>query len=173
MTSLPSTVIFVAPAKSGSHVLITTKQETNQNQAESLQTGKECEYEGLRFIRGSPLPCRVMGIVCSSFGDCVSYHSLNYLLPFHRPPRHLSFHLHTSTCFCRMYVCLYDTLLRSAIYLCRHSEGVGNARSCLLQKLLQMVVIVLGSDCFSTWCLLNEDKQLSTNRNALLKLLFC
>ena len=35
-------------------------------QAESLQTGKECEYEELRFRRSSPLACRVMGIECSS-----------------------------------------------------------------------------------------------------------
>ena len=34
--------------------------------AELLQTGKECEYEELRFRRGSPLACGVMGIACSS-----------------------------------------------------------------------------------------------------------
>ena len=33
---------------------------------ESLQTGKECEYEELRFRRGSPLACGIMGSVCSS-----------------------------------------------------------------------------------------------------------
>ena len=37
-----------------------------RQQAQSLQTGKECEYEELRFRRGSPLACRVMGITCSS-----------------------------------------------------------------------------------------------------------
>ena len=31
-------------------------------QAESLRTGKECECEELRFRKGSPLACGVMGI---------------------------------------------------------------------------------------------------------------
>ena len=35
--------------------------------AETLQTGKECEYEELCFRRGLPLACVVMGIACSSF----------------------------------------------------------------------------------------------------------
>ena len=39
-------------------------------QAESLQTGKECEYEELHFRRGLPLACRVMDIACSSCLTC-------------------------------------------------------------------------------------------------------
>ena len=38
-----------------------------RQQAESLQAGKECEYEELRFRRGSPLAHGVMGIASSSY----------------------------------------------------------------------------------------------------------
>ena len=48
-------------------------------QAESLQTGKECEYEKLRFRRCSPLVCRIMGIECSSC-YLVGYSSHWYLI---------------------------------------------------------------------------------------------
>ena len=43
-----------------------------RQRVESLQTGKECEYEELRFRKGSPLACGVLGIACSSYGQCSS-----------------------------------------------------------------------------------------------------
>ena len=41
----------------------------DQQQADSLQTGKECECKELRFRRGSPLACGVMGIAWSSYNS--------------------------------------------------------------------------------------------------------
>ena len=52
-----------------SHRRLQTRQ-----QEESLQTGKECEYEELRFRSCSPLACRVIGIACSSWLFSKSYH---------------------------------------------------------------------------------------------------
>ena len=48
------------------HLIYHRLQTRLRQQAESLQTGKECVYHELRFRRGSSLAYSVMGIACSS-----------------------------------------------------------------------------------------------------------
>ena len=105
-----------------------------RQQAESLQTGKECEYEELCFRRGSPLACGVMGIARSSYSKCLLGSNVHAHL-FYNAECFMKYRCFPSH-YRILYPCMNSLMLALIILLLYLHNGLKDILSCIKYSVL-------------------------------------